>query len=95
MNLNPSSWIEYARHRLGARLMSKFDRPAAVSWSVAGPGGMPMPSTTRDFATLREALLFIRTLPHGSRSKMTIHAGGRRYGPADLERLEKEMRSRR
>jgi len=49
-----------------------------------------MPANTRDFATLREALLFIRTLPHGSRSKLAIHAGGRRYGPTDLERLESE-----
>ena len=64
--------------------MKKIDRPASVLWSVAGPGGKPMPPNARDFATLREALLFIRTLPQGSRSKLAIHAGGKRYGPADL-----------
>ena len=61
-------------------MTSKFDRPAAVSWPVAGLGGMPLPLNTRDFVTLREALQFVRTLPHGSRSKLANHVGGRQYG---------------
>ena len=44
---------------------SKFDKPASVMWSAAGPGGLPMSAVVREFQTLREAVNYVRTLPHG------------------------------
>ena len=39
-----------------------------MEWSTPGPGGGAFGSR-REFATLREAVLYVRTLPHGARAK--------------------------
>jgi hypothetical protein len=73
---------------------SKFDKPASVTWSTTGPGGKPLPANTRDFHTLREAIQYVRTLPHGARERTTVRSAGKSYAPAEIERLEIEMRRR-
>jgi hypothetical protein len=69
--------------------MSIFDQPASVWWSIAGP--QPM-SNTRQFWTLRDALRYLRTLPHRAWSKATVRCAGHSYGPSEFERLERKMR---
>lgn len=74
--------------------MVNFNKPASVTWSKPGPDGRPMPANTRDFHTLREAVRYVRTLPHGARARMTVRLGGRSYGAADFDALERGMRRR-
>jgi hypothetical protein len=71
---------------------SKLDRPATVTWSVMGPSGKPMPPNGRDFETFREAILYVRRLPQGTRAKAKLYSGGKSYGPDEIEELEREMR---
>lgn len=73
---------------------AKFEKPATVTWSTLGPSDEPMPANTRDFHTLREAVLYVRTLPRGARAKMTVRSGGRSCDAVDVEELERELRRR-
>jgi hypothetical protein len=77
-----------------AQPISKFDKSASVSWSVAGPDGKPLSTNRRDFQTLREAILYVQRLPAGSRGRATIRQAGKSYDPVEVEELEKEMRWR-
>lgn len=72
----------------------KFDKPASVTWSTPEPDGKPMPANKREFATLREAIGYVRRMGHGARAKMTVRSGGRRYDAADIDAFEREMRRR-
>ena len=80
-----------ALHRLMSA-PSKFDKPAVVTRSVKGPQGKDMPANQRDFETLRDAIWHVGTFPHGTRGRLTIQSGGKSYGPAEIEQLEKEMK---
>ena len=72
----------------------KFDKPASVTWSTTGPDGQPMSAVVREFQTLREAINYVRTLPHGARGRTTVQSAGKNYGPVDIEDLGREMRRR-
>lgn len=57
-----------------------FDKPATVTWTTPGPGGRPMPANKREFATLREAVLYV--------------SARRSYDAFECEQLEKETKRR-
>lgn len=73
---------------------TKFDKPASVTWSTTGPDGLAMSAVVREFETLREAINYVRTLPHGARGRTAVQSAGKSYGPLDIEMLEREMRRR-
>jgi hypothetical protein len=68
-----------------------FEKPASVFWSSTGLNGVPLPTNTRNFGTLREATLYVARLPYGARAIATIESGNKVYRPVDIEELEKEI----
>lgn len=72
----------------------KFDNPASASWSTAGPDGRPMPTNRRDFATLGEAVKYVRRMEQWGRVRAVVRSARWSYDAAAVEALEREMRGR-
>jgi hypothetical protein len=72
--------------------MTEFNRPATLTWLVTGVGEEAMPN--RSFGRLDDAVRYVKNLPAATRAIVILHSGGKRYGPAEIRQLERELTGR-